>query len=137
MLRTEAHQARHAWWVAAFACCASAHADPGADLTQREQAQRTALTLAIGTPRCTHDAQCWAVPVGARPCGGPEVYWPASKATADAARVASLAADLATTRRAQHQAQGRVGVCTFLPEPTVRCDAASQRCVLSEKALPP
>jgi hypothetical protein len=110
---------------------------PAKDLAQRETAQRQALTAAIGTPRCESDAQCWAVPVGARACGGAESYLPASRATAEAAKVQQAAAALAATRSAQYQASGRMGICTVLTEPVARCEAAKKRCVLDDGVAKP
>ncbi len=103
---------------------------PSGDLAAREAEQRRALDAAIGTPRCEIDAQCWAVPVGARPCGGPESYLPASRLTSDAAKVRQAARALADTLSAQHQASGRMGICSVLPEPAARCDGDRRRCVL-------
>lgn len=139
MLRTE-----HAWarWAPALACgllvsSQAAFSAPSKDLAQHETAQRQALSAAIGTPHCERDAQCWAVPVGVRACGGAESYLPASRATADAAKVQQAAAALAATRSAQHQASGRMGICTVLPEPVARCEVVKKRCVLDDGMAKP
>lgn len=87
-----------------------------------------ALKAAIGEPRCRTDAACWAVPVGARPCGGPETYWPASRETSDPKHVTRLAEAWAATQRERAQASGRMGVCTVTPMPAMRCNAQTQRC---------
>jgi hypothetical protein len=108
----------------------AACADATGDLARREAQQLRALEAAIGTPRCSIDSQCWAVPVGAKPCGGPESYLPASTLTADRAKVQVRAADLAATRRKQHELSGRVGICIALPEPPSRCELKVQRCSL-------
>jgi len=118
----------------AMAWAQAACSAPPGDLAAREAAQRRALDAAIGSPRCDSDAQCWAVPVGARPCGGAESYLPASRLTADAGKVRQAALALAGTRSAQHQASGRMGICMVLPEPAARCDGASRRCVLTAAA---
>lgn len=98
-------------------------------------AQRAALKAAIGVPTCRSDAACWAVPVGARPCGGPEEYWPASRETADIGQIRRLAEDLAATRRGQHQASGRMGACVVMPEPASRCAPEIKRCELVAAGL--
>jgi hypothetical protein len=110
---------------------ASARADVVDDpLARQEARQRQALVATIGTPRCTRDDACWAVPVGARPCGGPEVYLVASRDSAAVDTVRRLARAHADTRRAQNQRAGRLGICTVLSEPAVRCDTVTQRCEL-------
>ncbi len=123
-------------WVLAGAFLApAAWADGSADqLARQEAAQRQALEAAIGTPRCSGDAACWAVPVGTRPCGGAEAYLPASRETSSMDKVQRLAKAHAATRKAQNAQGGRMGICMVLPEPAVRCAPNTQRCELVDNA---
>ncbi|MFO0124332.1 MAG: hypothetical protein ACK520_17975 [Inhella sp.] len=126
------------WCVAVLAgafLAPAAWADGSVDkLARQEAAQRQALEAAIGTPRCSADSACWAVPVGARPCGGAEDYLPASRETSAATKVQALAKAHAATRKAQNAQGGRMGICMVLPEPAVRCAPSTQRCELVDAA---
>lgn len=108
-------------WVAAASPSPRGAADPDA-------AGLEALKAAIGEPRCLTDASCWAVPIGSRPCGGPETYWPASHDTSDSKQVARLAEAWAATQRNRAQVSGRLGVCTVTPMPVMRCNPKARLC---------
>jgi hypothetical protein len=84
----------------------------------------------IGTPRCSADAQCRTLAVGARACGGPDAYRPYAVPPANAQRLEKLAQQQAELQRNAQQNDGRMSICSLLTDPGARCEKATQRCVL-------
>lgn len=105
---------------------AAMSADPTVEL------HREILRL-VGTASCRSDDQCRVLPLGSKPCGGPESYLAWSTEGTDARALESLAARYAQARRARNQRLGLVSDCAIVPEPAVRCvpaagNAAAGRC---------
>lgn len=107
--------------LVAGACAQPRAADPPGSV--REQ-----ITAEIGDARCTTSAQCRTLPLGSRPCGGPERYLAWSSARSDGARLAALAERDAAERRAANEKSGLASTCEFRPDPGAQCVAG--RCVL-------
>jgi hypothetical protein len=107
--------------LVAGACAQPRAADPPGSV--REQ-----ITAEIGDARCSEAAQCRTLPLGSRPCGGPERYLAWSSAKSDGARLAALAERDAEERRRVHEDSGRASTCEFRPDPGAMCVAG--RCVL-------
>ena len=77
---------------------------------------------------CTSTAQCRAVAVGAKACGGPEAYLAWSVTTSREDRLMAAVAAQAEARRRENEQSGRMSDCMMLDEPAARCVAG--RCVL-------
>lgn len=90
------------------------------------------IEVGIGKASCREDRHCRSLPLGARACGGPEIYRAYSLLNGDEASLQQLAQEHAQARRAQIQGKGRVGICQVLPDPGARCDPQQQRCVLRD-----
>lgn len=93
---------------------AAAPADPSIDL-------RAEILRLIGTASCRDDSQCRALPLGSKPCGGPEGYVAWSTATTDARQLEALAAHYKGAREARNRRLGLMSDCAVVPEPAVRC----------------
>ncbi|MBL8324567.1 MAG: hypothetical protein JNJ89_06370 [Rubrivivax sp.] len=85
------------------------------------------LMRLIGPAACREDSQCRVLPLGAKPCGGPEGHVAWSTVGTDAARLRSLAERYRVARAARNQRLGLVSDCAVVLEPPVRCvpDAGS------------
>jgi cytochrome c553 len=127
-LRSRARRLRTAAALAVVVACAGAHAQ------RPDEATLARIEQLVGTARCETERQCRAVGLGSRPCGGPERYLAWSVAETDERTLMDLAATYAEQRRALNEAIGRLGTCSILPEPGVRCEPAPSggrgRCVV-------
>lgn len=75
----------------------------------------------IGDAACRDDSQCRVMPLGAKPCGGPEAYVAYSTARTDERQLEALASRYREARSARNQRLGLVSDCSVVPEPAVRC----------------
>jgi hypothetical protein len=121
-------------WASALlgsACAAPPPAAPAAPAAKPagSSAELMAQVRAeIGAANCTSTAQCRAVAVGAKACGGPEAYLAWSITTSREDRLMAAAAAQAEARRRENEQSGRMSDCMMLAEPAARCVAG--RCVL-------
>ncbi len=90
---------------------------------------------AVGEARCSSDAQCRTLPIGEKPCGGPERWMPWSIASPQADPLPAWADKLAALARQRNQRSGRVSNCQFQPDPGAICQA--QRCVVRAPSQTP
>ena len=84
----------------------------------------------VGTPSCSSDTQCHTLPLGNRPCGGPEGYLAWSSAHTPEAQLRSLGERYKEERRAANTASGAMSTCRFMPDPGAVCRAGT--CQLGE-----
>lgn len=77
----------------------------------------------IGNPDCTEDSQCRSLPVGQRPCGGPESYLAYSTARSSEAELKALGATYQAERRQANTQAGRISDCRFTMDPGAVCRA--------------
>jgi hypothetical protein len=95
---------------------------------------RGEIVRLIGSAACRDDSQCRALPLGSKPCGGPEGYVAWSTAQTDARLLEALASRYKDARQARNQRLGLMSDCAVVPEPPVRCvpvadaTAAGGRC---------
>ncbi len=82
----------------------------------------------VGQARCTDNAQCRSLGLGAKPCGGPASWLAWSVGGARAERLDAWSAELAMLQRQRQQASGMVSNCQYLADPGAVCQAG--RCVL-------
>jgi hypothetical protein len=78
-----------------------------------------------GTPACTSNDQCHSLPLGARPCGGPESYLAWSSARTPQAEIEALGEHYKEERRAANKASGAMSTCQFLMDPGAVCRAGT------------
>ena len=95
---------------------AAAQSAAGApELLQRLRALEAAST-------CRAAADCRAVPVGARLCGGPSAWLAMSAANMrEAAPLAERYTALRKAANAAAEQEGRVSTCQVIPEPAIGC----------------
>ena len=126
--------------LGALLVCLAASAGPSAHPQPVEKAW-SAVEALVGTPRCRVDADCKAIGVGARACGGPERYLAWSTRSTDGARLAAAVARHARLREAADAKAGLASTCVVAEEPAVRCqrDAGQDwgRCVALPGATGP
>jgi hypothetical protein len=84
-----------------------------------------AIHALIGDAACTDASQCHTLPIGARPCGGPQAYLAWSSAHTDGAALALLAERFRKEREAAIAASGEMSDCRFLPDPGAVCVAGT------------
>lgn len=87
------------------------------------------LRTTIGTADCTSNAQCHSMAVGAKACGGPELYLPWSSTTTSATILQPLADRYHAERRAQISANGEISTCSMALAPGAMCNPTGH-CVL-------
>lgn len=88
----------------------------------------------IGDAGCDTSSQCKTVPVGSKPCGGPEGYLAYSTKRGDSARIVRLAAEHAAARKGQDERSGMISNCMMMMDPGATCSAG--RCVTGKGDLP-
>lgn len=71
--------------------------------------------------RCRDSSQCHSLPLGAKPCGGPEAYLPWSSAGADGQRLQALARRYQAQRVKENA--GLASDCRFVEDPGAVCRA--------------
>ena len=103
-----------------LALATSAGAEPPKSVALRE-----AIAQAIGSAQCRADTDCASLPLGERPCGGPEEYLPYAPAQVNALKLADLVARHQAERRKEQA--GRVSTCVMRVDPGARCQQG--RCV--------
>jgi hypothetical protein len=109
---------RYALLLACLAVACS-HAAPGPSDT-------LAQLRALGRDgACTADAQCRTVPVGAKPCGGPEAYQAYSTARISPDKAQALAERYRKERQAENERSGLASDCRMLMDPGARCRAGT------------
>ncbi|WP_337843223.1 hypothetical protein [Rheinheimera sp.] len=79
---------------------------------------------------CSYDNQCKVIPVGARPCGGPEAYLLYSSAQTDEKMLQYTAERYQQLKRKQNDKLGLVSTCQMLMAPAASCQQS--RCVLDQ-----
>ncbi|MCC7099325.1 MAG: hypothetical protein IT500_07030 [Rubrivivax sp.] len=95
-----------------------------------EGAQLLVLIRAeIGDAACSADAQCRTLPIGARACGGPAAWWAWSTASADGAKLQTLAARLHAVEQERLLREGLLSTCIALPDSGAACVAG--RCAVN------
>lgn len=77
----------------------------------------------VGTPSCTDDNQCRSLPIGQRPCGGPESFLVYSTARSSEAELQALGAIYQAERRKENAETGRVSDCRALMDMGAVCRA--------------
>lgn len=98
-------------------------------------ADETLLSLRaeIGSARCVKDTQCRTVAVGAKSCGGPELYLPWSVAEGQGERIALLARQYSQQRESEIKKSGELSACQFVADPGAVC--RQKQCVLQSAGV--
>ncbi|WP_223668621.1 hypothetical protein [Kangiella shandongensis] len=79
----------------------------------------------------THD-DCALLPVGKKPCGGPESYQPYSKTSSDVAKLKELGERYRDMREQYNLENQIMGTCVVTPKPRVSC--VRNQCMASEQS---
>ena len=104
---------------------------PDARAAPAERLER--IERAIGTAPCTSAQQCRTLPVGHRPCGGPERFLAYSSSHSDESALRSLGVELAAQQQKADTAAGRMSTCSVVVDPGATCNAG--HCVLNARGL--
>ena len=111
--------------VVLAACGGGGDAVQATTLEARIAAIDVEVRTRIGPAVCSVDSDCRALPMGARPCGGPSGYLPYSIRGTDEGPLARLSADhrkLSEELNLQRQA---VGTCEVAAEPVPYCERSA------------
>lgn len=87
---------------------------------------RQSITAQVGEARCSSDAVCRTIALGAKPCGGPWQYLVYSTSATDSARLAGEVVRYNEEEQRLNRAEGRISDCSLVAQPRVSC--ASGRC---------
>jgi len=93
-----------------------------AQLRDQMQKLRAMIVEEIGVPRADDIAQCATLPLGSRPCGGPQEYLPYSRQVAKERRLHMLAGEYSALERQFNEQRGLVGACVVAPVPKLTLD---------------
>ena len=89
------------------------------------------IQQAASTEGCTSSADCGLLPIGNKPCGGPEAYMAYSKTNSDVAALEEMGKQYEEMRRQYNKDNQMMGTCQVTPKPNVSC--IRNQCVASEK----
>lgn len=78
------------------------------------------ITSLVGEAKASDAGFCRKVPLGHRPCGGPESYLIYSAEGLDEPLLLKLVAQYQALRQAEHEASGMMSTCEMIPEPGVQ-----------------
>lgn len=84
-------------------------------------ARYDAIAQIVGVPACTTTPQCAAIPVGAKPCGGPWRYLVYSKANVNETELQRRAADLFAFEMEYNKRNGVASDCSLARTATPAC----------------
>jgi len=107
--------------VLACGACAQAADDTMPPASVAAGATLEQIDALIGDARCSADADCRVVGVGAKACGGPQSYRAWSAAQTDAQALQRLVDRYAAARAAEMRRQGVRSTCDMAPVPAVLC----------------
>lgn len=113
---------------ASDALAAAGEAAKVAEINARLLVLETDINTKVLIRSCTSDAQCRALPLGARACGGPDRYQAYSTQVSDTADLERLSAEHQRLSEQRNKIEGTMGMCSVLPTPAARCESLS--CVL-------
>ncbi|RNF31573.1 hypothetical protein NM04_06555 [Massilia aurea] len=99
----------------------ASHADADAAATVAE------IRTLVGAASCSSSTQCRTLPVGARPCGGPDFYLAWSSPHPDEASLLALAERSRSQRKAEASLTGELSTCQHIPDPGAVCVAGACR----------
>lgn len=106
----------------ALAGCGSDGNGPSqGELEQRIAATQSQIVALIGPASCTASAQCAALPMGAKPCGGPAGHLAYSTAASDPALLQSLADEHAALSRELNRSLGLISDCSVVMPAPLAC----------------
>ena len=80
---------------------------------------------------CTSSSDCALLPIGNKPCGGPESYMPYSKTNSDVAQLKKLGQEYSKMREQYNKDNQIMGTCVITPKPQVSC--LRNQCVTTSK----
>ena len=106
---------------------AAAPAAAGGQDAEAELAKlRKEIQALAGDGRCNDVAQCRAIPIGKRDCGGPDEYVITSTLTGKLARLEAKAAEYTLLQEEILRDRAGFGACEMVLEPKLAC--VQQRC---------
>ncbi len=88
-----------------------------------EAALLARIRSAVAEAKCSDDRQCRSLPIGEKPCGGPELWLPYASSIASADQLNAWVAELAAAAKRRNQSSGMAGTCQFTPDPGAACVA--------------
>jgi len=126
-----AHGAAAVLWVLGFAGLASSCATSLAQTSARREAPSTpgldeswlAVEREIGDARCDVDSQCRTVPVGNKPCGGPERWLAWSAMVTNESDLHRRIDQYSLAQARLQRASGLMSNCAIVPDPGATCRA--------------
>jgi len=84
------------------------------------------------TEGCSTSADCGLLPIGNKPCGGPEAYMAYSKNNSDVDALKKMGQQYADMREQYNKDNQMMGTCQVTPKPNVSC--IRNQCVASEQS---
>lgn len=86
------------------------------------------------TDGCATSSQCAALPMGAKPCGGPWTYLPYCPITTDRAALVAKLDQVARFEEEFNRTYGRGSTCDFVSAPELRLEGG--RCTADTRPIP-
>jgi len=107
-----------ALFVLAAGCAAAADS---VAIEAEMKALRVRIVTAIGEASCANLVHCRLLPLGERPCGGPDEYLAYSSIRGDKTHLENMAFEYGLLQEDLHRARGTIGTCVMLPAPRLIC----------------
>ena len=85
------------------------------------QTLRAQIVTTIGTASCANLVHCRLLPLGTRPCGGPDEYLAYSSIRTDKTQLENLAVEYGLLQEDLLRARGAIGTCVMLTAPRLLC----------------
>lgn len=86
------------------------------------QELRKSIDNLISTNRqCSADTDCKLVGIGARPCGGPDLYQVYSNVNGIEAKLLAMVEKYNALAKKDNESSGRLGICVVAPKPVFSC----------------
>ncbi len=105
----------------------------------RLEAMEQEIRALVGDAPCADSTDCTAIPLGAKPCGGPWGYLVYSRSSVDSARLATMAREYTEYNAELNQRWGWISTCDLARMPRPACKDG--RCVdvlgLYDRGIPP
>ena len=79
--------------------------------------------LVGGASQCVENRDCIAVPVGEKPCGGPEQYLVYSRKSPKISDINKLVASYLSLRKLANSSDSSISDCQFVGAPKVKCNS--------------
>jgi hypothetical protein len=100
-----------------------------AERSPDDSSLRESIFAQVGKSPCESSSVCRTIPLGAKPCGGPQEYLIYSTSATDSVRLAREVARYNEAEHKRNREEGRMSDCMAVERPRVSCVSGQCRAV--------